>query len=191
MSTNRLFPPSTILALLIGLFASLMVGFQGANAQGPGMMGRGGCMGMNCPGGAGQGMMGQDGGSTARHQQFMMGGVPEPYASIPDPLPDNAEVIARGRTVFEENCASCHGPQGLGDGEAGRQLSPPPSNLAALMRTPMMRSNSYLYWSIAQGGAPFGTAMPAFKDAISADDVWSIIHFLHAGLPQTGGETVR
>ena len=59
------------------------------------------------------------------------------------------------------------------------------------MRVPMMRSDSYLYWSIAQGGAPFDTAMPAFKDALSADDIWSIVHFLRAGVPQAGGETAR
>ena len=141
-------------------------------------------MGMNCPGGAGQGMMGQDGGSTARHQQFMMGGVPEPYASMRDPLPDNAEVIARGRTVFEENCASCHGPRGLGDGELGRQLSPPPSNPVALMQMPMMQRDQYLYWAIAEGGAPIGTAMPAQKDILPPDDIWSVIRFLQAGLPQ-------
>ena len=178
-------PFAIVVVTAISVFATLILERGAAVAQGPGMMG-GGCMGMNCPGGPGRGMVGENWGSMPRHHQFMMGGVPEPYASMSDPLPNTSEVIARGRTVFEENCASCHGPLGLGDGEAGRQLSPPPTNLAALTQMPMMRSDSYLYWAIAEGGAPFGTAMPAQKDIQSAEDTWSVIRFLQAGLPQDG-----
>ena len=94
----------------------------------------------------------------------MMGRVPEPYASMTNPLPDTAEVVTRGRAVFEESCASCHGREGLGNGEAGSELSPPPANLAMLIRMPMMRNDRYLVWAISEGGAPFGTQMPAFKD---------------------------
>lgn len=55
----------------------------------------------------------------------------------------------------------------------------------------MMRGESYLYWTIAQGGAPFGTAMPAFEETLSADEIWSVVHFLQADLPQAAGETAR
>jgi hypothetical protein len=48
---------------------------------------------------------------------------------------------------------------------------------------PMMMDDSYLYWTIAEGGGAFGTAMPAHKDALSADEIWSVIRFLKAGLP--------
>lgn len=124
LNTTRFSALSVVVAALVGFSTSMLVDARRASGQAPGMMGpgmmeRGGCMGMNCPGGPGQGMMGQSGGSTARHHQYMMGGVSEPYASMRDPLPDSSEVIARGRDVFEENCASCHGPQGLGDDEAG------------------------------------------------------------------------
>lgn len=136
-------------------------------------------------------MMGQNWGSAPRHQQFMTGGVPEPYGSMSDPRPDSPEVIARGRTVFEETCASCHGPRGLGNGEAGTELSPPPSNLVALTAMPMMRSDPYLYWAIAEGGSAIGTSMPAFKDTLSADDIWSLVHFLRAGLPEADGSEKR
>jgi mono/diheme cytochrome c family protein len=126
-------------------------------------------------------------GSMPRHRQFMMGGIPEPYASMVNPLPTTAEVIARGRAVFEQSCASCHGTEGLGNGEAGRELSPPPADLAMLVRMPMMRDDRYLFWAISEGGAAFGTAMPAFKDRLSAEEIWSVVRFLQAGLPQPSG----
>jgi mono/diheme cytochrome c family protein len=39
------------------------------------------------------------------------------------------ELVARGKASYETNCAACHGPKGLGDGEAGAALDPKPRNL--------------------------------------------------------------
>jgi mono/diheme cytochrome c family protein len=56
-----------------------------------------------------------------------------------------------------------------------------------LTRMPRMRNDRYLFWVISEGGAPFGTQMPAFKDTLSAEEIWSVVRFLQAGLPQAGG----
>lgn len=37
-------------------------------------------------------------------------------------------LIAVGRTVFQANCASCHGDAGMGDGTGGAALNPKPRN---------------------------------------------------------------
>lgn len=158
-------------SLFTCLTTLLLIGFS-AVAESQGMMG-----------GGGMGMMGGSSGSMVRHHQFMMGGVPEPYRLLTNPLPDNAEVISHGRAVYQDYCASCHGPSGLGNGEAGRELSPRPANLAWLSRMPMIMDDSYLYWTIAEGGGAFGTAMPAHKDTLLADQIWSAIRFIQAGLP--------
>ncbi|MFT3912709.1 MAG: cytochrome c [Anaeromyxobacteraceae bacterium] len=39
------------------------------------------------------------------------------------------ELVAKGKTSYETNCAACHGAKGLGDGEAGAALDPKPRNL--------------------------------------------------------------
>lgn len=36
--------------------------------------------------------------------------------------------MALGKQVFEANCATCHGPNGAGDGPAGAGLQPAPAN---------------------------------------------------------------
>jgi mono/diheme cytochrome c family protein len=145
---------------------------MGPDMMGPGMMGRG--------------MEGMAG-SMPRHRQAMMSGVPAPYDGLTNPLPRTRETLDRGAIVYAENCASCHGPTGRGDGEAGRDLSPPPGNLAWLSRMPMVRWDPFMYWSVAEGGAQFGTAMPAFKDTLSSDDIWAVIAYVQARLPQTAG----
>lgn len=38
------------------------------------------------------------------------------------------ELLASGKQLFQENCVSCHGDNGKGDGPAGGGLNPPPRN---------------------------------------------------------------
>jgi len=38
-----------------------------------------------------------------------------------------ASPAARARFIYESNCATCHGPQGAGDGISGGGLNPPRS----------------------------------------------------------------
>ncbi len=134
--------------------------------------------GQSAPGMMGGQMMG-----SGRHRQVMMNGIPAAYASLRNPLPANAATLASGRQVYAQNCAICHGESGAGDGPAAQGLNPPPVNLRLTARMPMSRSDGYLYWTIAEGGQPFGTAMPAFKQNLSKQQIWAVIAYIQAGLP--------
>ncbi len=124
-------------------------------------------------------------GSMPRHHAAMMSGIPAPYDAMSNPLPRTRETVERGARVYTENCATCHGATGFGDGPAGRDLSPRPGNLAWLSEMPMGHWDSFMYWTVAEGGTPFGTAMPAFKDGLSKDDIWAVIAYVQARLPQS------
>ncbi len=119
-----------------------------------------------------------------RHHYAMMSGMPAPYTSLSNPLPRTKETVERGAVIYTKSCAACHGTTGRGDGEAGRNLSPPPGNLAWLSQMPMAQWDSFLYWTISEGGAQFGTAMPSFKSAWSRDDIWAVTAYIQARLPQ-------
>lgn len=123
-------------------------------------------------------------GSMPRHRTVMMSGIPAPYAALKNPLRRTRETVERGEVVYESNCASCHGPNGAGDGEAGKGLTPPPGNLAWLSQMPMVRWDSFMFWTIAEGGAQFGTAMPTFKDTLPKDDIWAVIAYIQARMPR-------
>jgi mono/diheme cytochrome c family protein len=41
-----------------------------------------------------------------------------------------------------------------------------------------MASDGYLFWTIAEGGAPVGSAMPPFKGVLGDDQVWQVIAYL-------------
>lgn len=88
-----------------------------------------------------------------------------------DPLPAEPPSLVRGQALFHEQCASCHGPRGAGDGPAGRALSPPPANLTA-RRALHDASPLEFFRKISLGVA--GTAMPAFEQQLSVQDRWAL-----------------
>jgi mono/diheme cytochrome c family protein len=123
----------------------------------------------------GGGMMGSA--TTPRHLYVMHHGVEQAYAAKTNPLKLSTPVVDAGKKLYEQDCASCHGAAGLGDGPAARSLTPPPPDIAATVHMPMA-SDGYLYWTIAEGGVPFHTAMPAFKASLSQRDIWEVIAYL-------------
>ena len=121
--------------------------------------------------------------NMARHQKVIMHGVPVPYAGLRDPQPDTPAKLRGGRAVFEQHCASCHGWTGTGTGPEGFFLVPAPADLEWLARTPRKKADPYIYWSIAEGGKPVGSEMPAFKHTLPRKDIWSVAAYLRAGMP--------
>ena len=117
-----------------------------------------------------------------RHAEFLNFGVPKAYDNAESTVTPDKKVIAAGRALYLHNCAACHGPDGLGDGDAGQSLSPSPAVLAYLITRPIA-VDRYLLWSISDGGAQFGSEMPAFKDDLSRDEIWDIIAYMRAGFP--------
>jgi mono/diheme cytochrome c family protein len=117
-----------------------------------------------------------------RHHEFMQAGVPLEYRSRISPYPATTEIILEGGRLYQVHCANCHGPTGLGEGQASRDLTPPPAFLAYLVDRP--RSvDEYLLWSISEGGEQFSTEMPAYKEVLTERQVWQIVIYMRAGFP--------
>jgi len=119
---------------------------------------------------------------TKRHREFMAGGVPLEYRSRRSPYPAATKFIHEGGRLYRSHCWTCHGSKGLGDGEAGRDLTPSPALLAYMIKR--QRSvDEYLLWTISDGGAQFGTEMPAYKEILTDNQIWQIVAYMRAGLP--------
>lgn len=83
--------------------------------------------------------------------------------------------INLGRKLFKENCASCHGSSGAGNGPAADTLNPKPRDLTASAYIDFV-SPFHLYQALTLGVA--GTAMPSFGEAFSSEQSWSIAFYL-------------
>lgn len=122
-----------------------------------------------------------------RHWTFMHEGLPREYEMARSTVRSTMSTIAEGGQLYGENCASCHGRSGLGDGDAGKSLTPSPALLAFMIQRPIS-VDSYLLWSISEGGKEFSTDMPAFKDKLSHEEIWKIVAYMRAGFPSENGE---
>jgi mono/diheme cytochrome c family protein len=94
-----------------------------------------------------------------------------------NPLPADAATIERGRAAFLRTCATCHGPDGEGNGPASAGLKPPPANFRDGSRL-ASKDDDYLFWRISTG--IHGTAMPAFSGTISEEERWAILRYLRS-----------
>ena len=72
-----------------------------------------------------------------------------------------------GKIIFEERCASCHGPKGLGDGPRAPFLSPQPASLITAGIS--VKSDKELL-NVISNGKP-RTAMPAWPSRWKNDAV--------------------
>jgi mono/diheme cytochrome c family protein len=122
-----------------------------------------------------------------RHTTFMQYGVPKDYDGAKSTVELGPAAIAAGSELYAKQCASCHGNNGMGDGDAGRALSPSPALLAYMIRRPIS-VDEYLLWTISEGGKQFETEMPAFKDKLAREEIWSIVAYMRAGFPDLSSQ---
>lgn len=85
----------------------------------------------------------------------------------------DAAPLARGRALYAKHCLACHGPSGQGDGSAGRDLDPQPSDLSQPEVTE--KTDAQLFRQITRGRRP----MPSFQK-LPDDDRWQIVHYVRA-----------
>jgi copper transport protein len=101
---------------------------------------------------------------------------PTQEGSLPiNPIPPNADSVAIGETLYQENCFPCHGDTGAGDGPVGRTLNPPPADLT-LHTQPGVHPDGRLYNWITNGFQD--SVMPAFKDKLTDDERWHLVNYI-------------
>ncbi|MGK5095298.1 cytochrome c [Deltaproteobacteria bacterium TL4] len=97
--------------------------------------------------------------------------VPAEMAKRPNPIAQTPESVVRGSLVFNENCVSCHGKEGRGDGPAAAGFNPKPANLLEMAKT---RADGELAWRITNGFS----AMPAWNSVLKEEDIWHVVNFI-------------
>jgi mono/diheme cytochrome c family protein len=99
-------------------------------------------------------------------------------AFLRNPIPRSAESIARGRQLFEKNCAVCHGAEGRGDGAAAGALPRRPDDLGRIAPPPIFPDGVVAYRII--NGVRM---MPAYKSALSENEIWDLLNFIRSLAP--------
>jgi high-affinity iron transporter len=94
----------------------------------------------------------------------------------------------RGKTLYAQLCATCHGPSGAGDGPASAGLDPPPIDFTDQSRA-NERSVFALYQVIGQGLE--GTSMVSYA-SLPEEDRWALATYVGAiAYPQSRADAGR
>ena len=90
------------------------------------------------------------------------------------------DLVARGETVYQANCAACHGPTGAGI----------PGAFPAMTGSPVVNGDAAGHIDIVVNGRA-GTAMAAYKDQLNDVDIAAVITYERNSLGNSVGDTVQ
>ncbi|ROR32568.1 c-type cytochrome [Inmirania thermothiophila] len=136
-------------------------------------------------GGGHGGAMAEGHGAMGGHAHDRWVDPPAEYAGRRWDRWDDAALAARGREIFQRNCAVCHGSDGRGTGPMAASLQHKPADLTRHFHGGTgTKGDAYLFWRVSEGGTvePFrssGSAMPAFKGMLSEAERWAVLTYVH------------
>jgi mono/diheme cytochrome c family protein len=98
--------------------------------------------------------------------------VPANFKSMKNPVAKGDASNKAGKTIYDKNCASCHGKVGLGDGVKARALKTFPGDFSKAE-----------YQAQADGDHFFKTKtgrseMPKYEGKLSDDDIWNTVNYM-------------
>ncbi len=95
------------------------------------------------------------------------------------------EHYEEGKRVYYHNCLACHGDGLAGQGYYAPGFDPAPLSFQDV-GTIAQLTESFVFWRIAKGGpglpnegGPWNSAMPAWEDFLTEDEIWSVVIFLY------------
>jgi len=105
------------------------------------------------------------------------------------PDPNDPTLVARGKVVYGERCASCHGANLEGQPNWRKRLPngrlpAPPHDVTGHT---WHHSDRQLFDMVKNGTAAmmpgYETDMPAYKDTLSDADIWAVLSFIESTWP--------
>jgi mono/diheme cytochrome c family protein len=102
---------------------------------------------------------------------------------LKNPVPSGAESIEAGKKLYQHHCASCHGPQGKGDG--GLALSGgTPSDFTD--ETWDYGSTDGEIFVVIRDGV--SSDMLSYKEKLDEKQIWQVVHFIRSLGPKSKEE---
>ncbi len=100
--------------------------------------------------------------------------VPGIAKKLKNPVPANKVSLKLGEKLYAQNCATCHGEGGLGDGPGGKYIGKKVANLTS--KSVQDQPDGVLYYKITRGRAP----MPAYKTILKTKERWAVVNYIRS-----------
>ena len=108
-------------------------------------------------------------------QAFSQDPTPKDIQTKKNPVASSDTVLAKAKTVYEENCLMCHGENGKGDGPMASMLKEKPTDLSDA-KIIGEATDGDIFWFITKGKKP----MPPFETKLSEEERWSLVNLMRS-----------
>ncbi len=98
--------------------------------------------------------------------------VPEAEAKKKSAIKNDEAAISAGKEVWTQQCKSCHGAKGAGDGAKAEKLEITCGDFSSKETQDL--SDGSLYWKITEGRKP----MPSFSTKLTDTERWQVVAFM-------------
>lgn len=98
--------------------------------------------------------------------------VPATFKTMKNPVAVSDASKKAGLTVYNKNCASCHGKTGLGDGVKARSLKDFPGDISKADFH--AQTDGELFYKTKFGRAE----MPKYEGKLSDEDIWNSVVYM-------------
>jgi len=98
--------------------------------------------------------------------------VPAASKSMKNPVAKDDASVKAGKTVYDKNCASCHGKVGLGDGVKARALKTFPGDFSKAEYQDQTDGDHFYKTKTGRG------EMPKYEGKLSDTDIWNSVNYM-------------
>lgn len=98
--------------------------------------------------------------------------VPAASKSMKNPVATNDASVKAGKTVYDKNCASCHGKAGLGDGVKARALKTFPGDFSKAEYQDQTDGDHFFKTKTGRG------EMPKYEGKLADNDIWNTVNYM-------------
>jgi mono/diheme cytochrome c family protein len=97
---------------------------------------------------------------------------PETAVKTKNPVKADEATLKEGKEIYSQQCKSCHGAQGHGDGTKAEKIDISCGDFASA--DCQNQTDGELYWKTTEGRKP----MPSFKEKLSDNERWTVINYI-------------
>ena len=97
---------------------------------------------------------------------------PETAAKVKNPIKADEAAINEGKEIYAQNCKSCHGVKGKGDGTKAEKIDISCGDFTSEEFAKI--TDGEAFWKTTEGRKP----MPSFSEKLSENERWTVLTYV-------------
>ncbi len=110
--------------------------------------------------------------------------VPEDAKKLKNPVTPTEASLGAAKSIYEQDCAKCHGQDGKGEGPEAAMYDVQPADFTNAQMMGEM-TDGEIFYIISEGRRP----MPAYKKRLTDEQRWQLVNYVRTFAPKPAKDT--